>query len=299
MRTRLTTGAVLAAAVALAGSALAAPSLTIDSVSVSGGTATAAGAVAFGEAGDGSVGGTPTTAAPDGRVFAPAGVDLKGAGITPSADGKALTFTWKVAGLPASPPPEVTRYTWSFAVGEKTFQLQAKRSNTASTTVLDEPAGHVTSAASGAFQLRGNCTANYMGTPVASCPHLKFLAGAFDSATSEVRMVVPLADIGAGPGAVLTPIETAGMSISAAYQAAVSNTTISTFINGWNPYFTAPVVQLATGFAGDEDQSGLAYTTAAVADGAFSGTTEVLEDADALVARACVATTCTYTEKAL
>lgn len=299
MRTRLTTGAVLAAAAAvLAGSAGAASTVTLDTARLVDGAAVVSGTAVFdaAPAGPVSVGGTPTTtsAAPL-AAFGAGGVDLKGASIEELPEGKGLRFTWKVGSLPASPPPEVVRYTWSFGVGDKTFQLQAKRSNAASTTAVDDPAGHVGSAASGAFQLRGNCTPNFAGTPapVASCPHLAFLTGAFDSAKSEVRMDVPFGLPVAkeiAPGAALVAVETAAMSISAAYQAAVSNTMISTYINGWDTYHVGPTVQAGVGTATDEP---LSWVTAARDGDAFSASVPVEADEDTAYARACRATTCT------
>ena len=139
----------------------------------------------------------------------------------------------------------MTRYTWSFGIGGKTFQLQAKRSNVVTTTLADDPAGHVGTLAGTAFQIRGNCTADTAGAaPVSSCaaPGAS-CRGAFDTAKGEVRIDVPFGLAKAkeiAPGAALVPVETAGMSISAAFQAAVSNTMISTYINGWDTYHVRP-----------------------------------------------------------
>ncbi len=296
MRTRLTTGAVLTAAVALLAGSAAASSVTIDQVSVTAGTATVTGAAAFDPAATGpvSVGGTPTTAsaAPLG-AFDAAGVDLQSASIRETATG--LEFIWKVRSLPASPPPEVTRYTWSFGVGDKTFQLQAKRSNTASLTAIDDPQGHVTSAAAGAFQLRGNCAATYGGTPapVSNCPHLAFLSGAFDSAKGEVRMTLPFGTAAAKeivPGVTLVPVETATMSITAAFQAAVSNTMVSTYINGWDNYHVGRTVEAGVGFA---DADGAGEYVAATLDGtSYTASVPVPDQEDTVYVRACQAVTC-------
>ncbi|MCW2608310.1 MAG: hypothetical protein JWO60_3003 [Frankiales bacterium] len=298
MRTRLTTGAVLAAAVALlAGSAGAATTLTIDGVTVAAGTATVRGTVVFDApaAGPVSVGGKPQTAsAAPLQAFDAAGVDLQGASIEETAKG--LVFTWKLRSLPASPPPEVTRYTWSFGVGEKTFQLQAKRSNAGSLTAVDDPQGHVTSAATGAFQLRGDCAATYGGTPapVSNCPHLAFLTGAFDPAKGEVRMELPFGTPAAKeirPGVTLVPVETATMSISAAYQAGVSNTMVSTYINGWEPFRVGRTVEAGVGSA-ETGEAG-AYLPATLDGGSYTASVPVEADEDAVFVRACQAVTCT------
>lgn len=303
MRTRLTTGAVLAAAVALAGSALAAPSLTIGSATLEDGFATVTGTAAFDApaAGPVDVKGAPATSGtPQAQpAFDRAGVDLQKAFVTETDKG--LVFTWKVRSLPASPPPEVTRYTWSFGIGDKTFQLQAKRSNAGSLTAIDDPQGHVTSAQAGAFQLRGNCAATYGGTPapVSNCPHLAFLTGAFDSAKGEVRMELPYGHPKAKevvPGAALVPVETAGMSISAAYQAAVSNTFVSTYINGWDTYHVGRTVGVGVGLADDGEP---ASTVQAVLDGDdYAISFPVEGDADTAFVRACQATTCSDTVSA-
>ena len=306
MRTRpLTALVVTASAGLLATSALAAPTgTTVEEVTQAGAVVTASGSAAF----DGvsevvSVGGTNTDfAAPP--VSGGAGTDLVDAFIETLPEGAGLRFTWKLASLPAQVPPEGVRYTWSFLAGTDTFQLQAKRTNVGSLTVADDPAGHAGALAeSGFFQLRGNCVADTMGAPVANCPHIAFLPGAFDTAAGTVSMDVPF-DSEAAPaitsGVAIAENQTAGMSISAAFQAGVSNTATSDFINGWKPFYTGPQVALATGTATANPASGR-YTPAALADdGTWAGSTDrVLASHKQLFVRSCEGAVCEFTALAL
>jgi hypothetical protein len=304
VRTRpLTALVVTATAGLLASSALAAPTATtVDSVSRAGTTVTASGTALFdGLAPATSVGGTNTDFAQP-AVSGAAGTDLKDALIETLPDAEGLRFTWKLASLPAQVLPEGVRYTWSFAVGNSRYQLQAKRTNVASITIPDDPAGHAAAlAAGGFFQLRGNCTANYMDTPVANCPHIAFLKGAFNTAAGTVTMDVPFASQAAPdikPGAVLVANDTAGMSISAAFQAFISNATISDFTNGWQPYYVGGQVAVATGLPTGKAETAK-YTPAVVdADGAWTGTvTGVPANHTQLFVRSCEGATsaCTYT----
>lgn len=298
---------VTATAGLLATSALAAPTaLTVDDVVVdaAGTTATASGTAAFdGISPAASVGGTNTQFA-DPAVAGAAGIDLKDALIETLPEGAGLRFTWKLASLPAQVPPEGVRYTWSFAVGQDLYQLQAKRTNVASVTVPDDPAGHVTALAGGGFfQLRGNCTASYQGTPVSNCPHVAFLEGAFDTAAGTVTMDVPFgADFAPSivPGATIVANETAGMSVSAAFQAVISNATVSDFINGWKPYFVGPQVAVTTGLDGGRPETASRYVPAVLAeDGTWTASTPIGSQHTQLFVRACEGTVCSYEALAL
>ncbi|HVM26984.1 MAG TPA: hypothetical protein VM433_04835 [Mycobacteriales bacterium] len=302
MRTRpLVALVVTATAAALATSALAAPTaVTVETVSRAGTTVTAAGTAVFdGVVQAASVGGTNTDP-PVAPVGGHAGVQLVDALIAPLEDGKGLRFIWQLDSLPAQVPPEGTRYTWSFGIGDKTFQLQAKRTNMGSTTVLDDAAGHAAALSkNGFFQLRGNCTDSYMGTPVASCPHIAFLTGAFDVANKQVTMDVPFGLEVApaiAPGAVITEVQTAGMSITAAFQAGVSNANTSDVINGWNPYYAGPNVSLASGVA-TSNPATLQYVPATLDGQSWSGTVAAPTTRTTLFVRTCegASSSCTYT----
>ncbi|HWH28324.1 MAG TPA: hypothetical protein VNU26_05070 [Mycobacteriales bacterium] len=304
MRTRpLAALVVTATAAALTSSALAAPSaLTIDSAMRSGSVVTAAGTAAFtGVDGPTAVGGTETPF-PNADVAKAYGIDLVGASIEPLADGSGLRFVWQLSSMPAVTPPEGVRYTWSFGVGDKTFQLQAKRTNVASTTTPEDPAGHAGALAGGFFQLRGNCGSTYLDTvPLANCPHLAFLSGGFDTAAGRVHMDVPYGLEVAkeiAPGAVITEVQTATMSISAAPQAVASTATAAEFINGWDPYY-APGGNVSVAVGTDKtNPATVAYRPATFADGSWTATVDrVPSTATMLFARACEGgpSSCVYT----
>lgn len=301
MRTRpLTALVVTAAAGLLATSAVAAPTgLTVDDVASDGTTVTASGTAVFdGVSAATSVGGTNTDFS-NPAVSGPAGTDLKDALIETLPDGEGLRFTWKLASLPAQVPPEGVRYTWSFSVGGDLYQLQAKRTNVASITLADDAPGHATSlAGDGFFQLRGNCVADYQGTPVSNCPHVAFLEGAFDPAAATVTMDVPFGAAFAPsivPGATIVANETAGMSISAAFQAVISNTTLSDFTNGWQSYHVGPQVAVTTGIAGAKPETASKYVPATLAeDGTWTATAPIGRSHTQLFVRACEGAVCSY-----
>ena len=211
------------------------------------------------------------------------GVDLTGASVSqPSPADPTLVFEWKVTNLP--PPaslPEGIRYTIPFKIntasGEKTYQLQAKYSNLASATVPDDPAGHARAPGT-FFQLRGNCVTNYQGTPVANCPHIAWLNGAFQTGTDTVRIELPLGQAYAPdlvPGVELLPNVTAGTTISASYQAVVSNAT-TTDEALWDEVVTYTIpsggVRLGIAPAGTNPDNVTFNTAATVSDnGSFTG----------------------------
>lgn len=259
--------------------------------SIKGGVATVQGSARAGAPGPGSVEGIVTDFA-QADVSTQAGTQLTDALVEATDDG--LTFTWQLANLSAAAPPEVVRYTWSFAIGEETFQLQAKTTNIASITLADDPAGHVTHAGA-SFQVRGNCVAQYQGTPVANCPHIGWTEGAFDTANDQVTMTVPwgfheLIE----PGAVVVENQTAGMSIAASFQAVANTSNLSSFINEWTrPYVAGLGVFVATAPADTDPARVKGGKPLAVAkDGSFKGTVEV-EPGDAVFVRACTGFTCT------
>ncbi|MFP5224892.1 MAG: hypothetical protein ACLGH3_04965 [Actinomycetota bacterium] len=231
------------------------------------------------------------------------GVGLTGA-LIQRIDG-GLRFIWQTDGLPPTVPPEGVRYTWAFAVGQQTFQLQAKLTNMASSTLAEEPVEHVIQARDQKqfFQLRGACETSYLGTPIAGCYHLAFLNGGFDYDKDQVFIDMPYQTrdrIGRivapdfKPGAVIAENQTAGMSIAASVQAFVSNTLTSGYINGWGVYRTAPSVALATGSNPSQAPFAL-YSTPADFDGTnFSGAINGTTGSEIVFARACDGATCAY-----
>ena len=283
----------------------AAPSLSIASAVRNGATATVSGTAAFAPITEAqSVEGTDTDFA-DLAVAQAAGIDLTEAKIQPLADGSGLKFIWQLSSMPAQVPPEGIRYTWSFRIGETQYQLQAKRTNLVSITTAEDPVGHAKQATVGDyFQLRGACVASYEGTPTAGCYHLAFLKGQFDPAAKTVTVELPYQTRDAigrqvapdfKPGALLEENLTANMSIVAAAQAVIGNTTTSDYITGWNPYYVGPRVDLAVGPANASPDS-LSFTTpASLSDGTFSGTVSGLTGAATTVfARGCNGTECSY-----
>jgi hypothetical protein len=234
------------------------------------------------------------------EVVSAMGLKLTDARIAPTETG--LRFIWQLDALPAV-PPEAVRYTWSFTIGTNVYQLQAKLTNMASTTTVDAPQAHVEqlAAAKPFFQIRGLCTASYMGTPVAGCTHLAFLDGSFDSENARVSIDLPFGTSFAPDvveGATLLEAQTAGMSITASLQAGVSNTVVSAFVNGWTPYLTAPAVTAAVE-ASSLDPSTVFYDDAMSLDedGSWSGAVD--GSGGSVYARACHGATCAYDELAL
>jgi hypothetical protein len=282
--------------------------VAIGGVSRVGSTATVSGTATFGAAAEEVVGGNllmGTVATTP--VAGPAGLVLKEGRIAPLADGSGLRFIWQVTDMPAEVPPEGVRYNWSFSIGERQYQLQAKRMNLSSVTTTEDPVGHALEASknTGMFQLRGNCETAYRGAPIAGCYHLAFLKGAFNIGQKTVTMDLPFNtkdSIGRlvapdfNPGAVLVPLETAGSSIVAGAQAVASTTATGSYINAWNPYYVGQQVQIAAG-APNDDPEGLEYTPATVnPDGTFTGTLKGLTTQQSkYFARACSATACAYT----
>jgi hypothetical protein len=301
----------------LPGHASAAPTVSISAVTVTGSTGAVTGTASFAPITapqsvtvDKTIaGGAAPAAVP---AWDAAGLDLRGATIEPVVNG--LKFTWILNSMPPQVPPEGVRYTWGFQIGTRTYQLQAKRTNLASATTAEDPLGHVQQAAAQKefFQLRGSCVAAYPqdGSPIAGCFHLAFLAGSFDVANKKVTMTLPYETKDAigrlvapdfKPGAVLTNTDaasagTAGMTIGAGFQAAVSNTSTTRYINGIDPYYVGPQVSLAVG-AANAEPSALTYGAPATLSGTgFSGTVTGLTAAkNTVFARACNGTECTFT----
>jgi hypothetical protein len=274
-------------------------------------TAVVNGTVSFSPiAGPESVGGVNTPFA-NPAVAAAAGIDLVDAKIVPLEDGSGLRFIWEMSAMPAQVPPEGVRYTWSFAIDGRQYQLQAKRTNIASVTTAEDPVNHLTQLAQGEFfQLRGACTTNYAhpSSPMSGCYHLAFLDGAFDTAAKTVSMDVPFStrdSIGRlvapdfVPGVALVESQSANMSIAAAFQAVAGNATTSDFTNGWDTYFAGERVDLGVGSASANPQF-VNYTSAAQLDGGtFSGTVSGLSaTATTVFVRACNGATsgCRYAQ---
>lgn len=257
-----------------------------------------------------SVGGANTNFANQ-SVAQAAGIDMVDAQILPLEDGSGLRFIWQMSSMPAQVPPEGVRYTWSFAIGNNQYQLQAKRTNMASVTTAEDPVNHVRQLAEQEFfQLRGACTTNYghESSPMSGCYHLAFLEGSFDTEVKTVSIDLPyrtrdsigrLVAADFQPGVTLLASESAGMSIAAAFQAVAGNTTTSDFTNGWDSYFAGRNVHLGVG-APTANPATVKYTHAAEVTGdSFTGRVTGLTDTNnTIFARACqgVSANCSYTQ---
>lgn len=296
-RMRSLTAATLVGIVALGAVAAGDDESGIDltaTSTMSGSTATVTGNVAFPEAGPESIDAI-LTEFQGAALTDNAWMGLKDATIETTEEG--VRFTWVLDSLPSQPPPEGLRYNWSFAVDGDTYQLQAKTSNVVGTTTADDPEGHLTNIG-GTFQVRGNCTTEYMGTPVANCPHIGFVDGSFNTGEGTVTMTVPFGfNDQIQPGIVIKEHQTATMSVAASLQAGVSNTASSQYLNGWlTSYTVGPKVELGVDDPGSKPTS-VDYTTAAELspDGSFSGTIEV-PAGSAVFVRACQGFACTAIE---
>jgi hypothetical protein len=159
------------------------------------------------------------------------------------------------------------------------------------------------------FQLRGACVTNYFNTPgtaVAGCYHLAFLDGSFDIANKKVTIDLPYETRDSinrivapdfKPGAVLVPVLSAGMSIAASFQAVVSTSDLSQYINEWNQYFIGGVVQLGAGTPSADPESVTYNSTATLSGGNFTGTVGGLTTTkNTVFVRACSALECSYTQ---
>lgn len=297
------------------GQASAAPTVTITGVTVNGGTGSVTGTAAFeaitaalsvvGEESTRAAGNVGGSAAGDA-----AGLDMQDATIQPLPNGTGLRFTWTMTSIPEQIPPEGIRYMWGFRIGNSQYQLQAKRTNVASISTLEDPIGTVQHHANNQniFQLRGACVANYMGTPANGCYHLAYLPGSFDAANGKVTMDMPYEtrdSIGRvvapdfKPGAVLVDnggVNTGGMVVAASFQAAVSNTNTSQYINGIDPYYVGPQIALGVANAGTAPEA-VTYSSAGTLNGGtFNGTVSGLTATkNTVYARACNGIECSYT----
>ncbi|HEX9824108.1 MAG TPA: sialidase family protein [Actinomycetota bacterium] len=271
-----------------------------------GGNLSVSGAVDFGGeapvtiaedvAGDGPI--EPQRAAED-------GVDLTAARLyQPDPDKPELVFEWKATNLPSlGSHPEAVRYTFPFKIGTKRFQPQAKLTNFASITLVDDAPSHARLPGDH-FQLRGNCVDNYPipEAPLANCPHVAWVGGEFLPGSSTIRLFLP---IGASfapeivPGAVITRDVVATTTIVAAYQAVVSNATTSDEAL-WEEgvTYTVPRKTSALGVApAGTDPSTVTFGAPATvgSDNVFGGSVDVSALAPGdyeLFAKACFASNC-------
>ena len=312
-RVRPLVALAIAGLMLLPGAVTAAPAVSITGVTVSGGTGSVTGSATFDaitgphsvvSEDESTFGGTPPGSSALGDA---AGIDIADATITPIANG--LRFTWIMNSMPEHTPPEGIRYTWAFKIGNNMYQLQAKRTNVIGVSTTEDPVGTAQhhAANKNAFELRGACVAEYQGAPINGCYHLAWLDGSFDPANKKVTVDLPFETKDAigrvvapnfKPGAVLVDNggeSTAGMVVAASFQAVVSNTQTSQFINGIKPYYLGPQVVLGVA-AANQDPSTITYSAPGVLAGnTFSGTVSGLTASkNTVYARACNGTECSY-----
>lgn len=292
--------------------ASAAPTVGLSSATASGGSVTVTGTAAFPQitqpqsvVGDNAI--ITQGAAGGSELGNMAGLRIVDAGISEINGG--LRFTWFLQDIPDQGiPPEIVRYNWAFKIDGRLFQLQAKSTNVASVTTLEDPVGHAQQlqAQRPFFQLRGACVSNYLGTPSNGCYHLAFLNGNVNTTANTVSVDLPFNtkdSIGRlvapefVPGKTLVDNEgdsTAGMAIAASFQAVVSNTITSQYINGYDAWRIGGRVELGLGSFGQNPAS-VSYTTTATLDGGtFSETLANPAGANTVFARACNGTECAY-----
>lgn len=312
-RVRPLVALAIAGVMLLPGAVTAAPAVSITGVTVSGGTGSVTGTATF-EA----ITGPQSVVSEEESTFgglAPgnsavgdaAGIDITNATITPIANG--LRFSWVMNSMPAEVPPEGIRYTWAFKIGNNMYQLQAKRTNVIGVSTTEDPVGTAQhhAANKGAFELRGACVASYQGAPINGCYHLAWLNGAFDVANKTVTIDLPFETKDAigrvvapdfKAGAILVDNggeNTAGMVVSASFQAVVSNTNTAQYINGIKPYYLGPQIVLGVA-APKQDPTTVTYSAPGVLNGStFSGTVSGLTASkNTVYARACNGTECSY-----
>jgi hypothetical protein len=136
----------------------------------------------------------------------PGGFDLVSGTI--AKNGSNLDFTVTHADMPpAGSLPEGFRFMWSFAVKGVSYRVTAKSVEIGKPNPVDQSGvdqiGKVYPA--GFFRLEGNCGSIPVGSVSAvTCPTIAYLEGTFDAAAKSFTFSVPMKDIKAKPGSVLT-----------------------------------------------------------------------------------------------
>ena len=136
----------------------------------------------------------------------PAGFDLVSGSI--AKNGSNVDFTVVHADMPPTGSfPEGFRFMWSFAVGTTSYRVTAKSAEIGKPNPVDQSGvdqiGKVYP--TGFFRLEGNCGSIPVGNVSAvTCPTIAYLEGSFDPAAKSFTFSVPMKDIKAKPGTVLT-----------------------------------------------------------------------------------------------
>ena len=144
------------------------------------------------------------------------------------ADASTVDF---VIGLKSLPPtggaPEVSRYTWDFAVDGEHLELDGKFTNY-SRGACDPTSGQCPPPRNPGlhpFLLRGNCRVDAtLPVQLTICDELAKLEGVFDAAAATITIPVPVDALKAKPGSKITGVPgTFGGTISAAPSAFVTS----------------------------------------------------------------------------
>jgi hypothetical protein len=213
------------------------------------------------------------------------GIDLIGADLSvPDPDAPQLLVQWQLAGIPPSGQlPEATRLTFPFKVGGSVYEVQAKFSNLAGANTPGDPQGAATHV-DGAYELLGNCIANFMGTGMPNCAHLAWLTGSVDTIYSTVSASVPMASPAAPqivPGALIERnhdasdafnLITAGAQMG--FVGAANDTATFGDPAAASYGFPVPTEQVTLGIApSGTDPAGVDFSTPAAlaGDGTFAG----------------------------
>ena len=136
----------------------------------------------------------------------PAGFDLVSGSI--AKKGSNLDFTVTHADMPPTGSfPEGFRFMWSFAVGGKSYRVTAKSVEVGKPNPVDQSGvdqiGKVYP--TGFFRLEGNCGSIPVGSVTAvTCPTIAYLEGSFDPASKSFTFSVPMKDVKAKPGSVVS-----------------------------------------------------------------------------------------------
>jgi hypothetical protein len=136
----------------------------------------------------------------------PGGLDLVSGTIVKNKDNLDFTVTHADM-LPSGSLPEGFRFMWSFAVGGKSYRVTAKSQEIGKPNPVDQSGtdqiGKVHP--SGFFRLEGNCGAMPVGSVTAvTCPTIAYLEGTLDPASKSFTFSVPMKDIKAKPGSVVS-----------------------------------------------------------------------------------------------
>ena len=136
----------------------------------------------------------------------PGGFDLTSGSII--RKGANIEFTVTHADMPPIGSfPEATRFIWNFNVGKTPYRLTVKSVDIgkpdAATQTGTERIGRVD--AQGHFRLEGECVTDAtLPLQFVNCPVVGYYTGSFDPASMSFTAVIPMKDLKAKPGSVIS-----------------------------------------------------------------------------------------------